>query len=126
MKTLLALSALLFSQSVFASGFEETCLNRYRDATLSLVDSARAFNDGSSSAGRFLGELALIETEVGATRVLCSFEPTEIKNCVRMYKRQYQKLRVNVDAVEITRGNQKQVKIGLVEAGLAIVDLQCQ
>lgn len=126
MKTLFALSVLLFSHSALASGFEETCLNRYRDATLSLVDAARSLNDGSANSAKFLADFALIESTVGATRLMCAFEPAEIKNCVRLYKKQYHKIRDNVDVVEITRGNQTRVNIGLVEAGIALVDVRCQ
>lgn len=126
MKSLLAVTLFLASHTALATDFDQTCLNRYRDATLSLVSSAHAFNEGSSNAAMFLAEFGMTETAIGATRVICTFEPVEIKECVRLYKKQYHKIRNNVDVIEITKGNQTHVRVGLVEAAVALVDLKCQ
>ena len=127
MKTLMTITLLLVSNSIAqASDLDQTCLNRYRDASLSLLDSAQSFNDGSSNSAEFLGEFAMTETQIGATRLLCTFEPEAIKQCVNLYKKQYHKIRDNVDVIEIGNGNQTRVRTGLVEAAIALIDIKCQ
>jgi len=126
MKTIFALSLVLVSQAALADGYERTCLNRYRDATLSLVDSTRSFNEGGSSAPQYIAEFGMIESTIGATRLMCAMEPESIKECVRLYKKQYHKIRDNIDLIEIANGNQTRVKIGLAEAGILTTDLRCQ
>ena len=126
MKTLFVITILLISQSTFASDYDRTCLNRFRDATLSLIDSSKALNDQSSNPAQFVAEFTKTEAVLDATRLVCAFEPVEIKNCVRLYHNQYIKMMNNINVVEIARGNQTHVQIGLVEIEMPFIDLRCQ
>ena len=126
MKTLIALSLVLFTHSALAADFNETCMNRYRDASYSLIDQAHSLNNGDIGSAQFLAEYALIESKIGATRLICAFESDDVKNCVQIYKNQYHKLRSNIDVAEIAKGNQTKVRVALVEAGLVVSDLRCQ
>ena len=112
MKTIIALSLLMVSQVAQADGFAQTCLDLYRDATFMLIDSAQSFNERNSSAPQFLAEFALIESQIGAKRLICAFEPAEIKDCVRLYKTQYHKIGNRIDLLQIAEGNQTRVPVG--------------
>ncbi len=121
-----SLTLLLSSQSALASDYNEVCLNRYRDATYMLIDAARSFNSGDIGSAQMLAEFSLIESQIGAKRLICALEESSIKDCVRLYKKQYKKIRDEIDLVAIGGGNQTKIRVGLVEAGLGLADLRCQ
>jgi hypothetical protein len=126
MKKFLVLSLLLTSQAALANDYNDVCLNRYRDASYMLIDSARSFNQGDISSAQLLAEFSLIESQIGAKRLICALEDSSIKDCVRLYKKQYKKIRDEIDMISIGTGDQTKVRLGLVEAGLGLADLRCQ
>jgi hypothetical protein len=126
MKKFVMFTLVLFSQAAMASDYNEVCLNRYRDASYSLIDQARALNHGRISNLQFLAEFSLIETQIGAKRLICAMEDESIKDCVRAYKKQYQKVRANINMQAIAEGEQTSVSVGLVEAALTVTDIRCQ
>jgi hypothetical protein len=121
-----ALSLFLSAQAARASDYNEVCLNRYRDAAYLLIDAARSFNSGDIGSAQMLAEFSLIESQIGAKRLICALEEESIKDCVRLYKKQYKKIRDEIDMIAIGNGDQTKIRLGLVEAGLGIADLRCQ
>lgn len=126
MNKLFALALILASNAAFANDYNEICMNRYRDATYAMVDNARAFNNGGMSSAQLLAEFSLVESQIGAKRLICALEDESIKDCVRLYKKQYHKIRSEIDLISIANGSQDRIKVGLIEAGLGIADLRCQ
>jgi hypothetical protein len=73
-----------------------------------------------------LAEFSLIESQIGAKSLICAMEYASINDCVRLYKKQYKKIRDEIDMIAIGSGNQTKIRVGLVEAGLGLADLRCQ
>ena len=126
MKVLITLALIFVSQAVRANEFDDACKNRYREAALSLIASAESFNDQTSTGDEFLAGYALIEARIGALRLACTFEPAGIKECVRLYKKEYHKISDGIDISAIARGEQNRVKVGLVDVALTFIDFKCQ
>ena len=124
----LILSLVLLSGSAMANPVDlnEVCLNRYRDATISLIDHAQALNQGGISTTEFIAEFAIIESQIGAKRLICAMEDPSIRECVRLYKKHYLNIRSNVDVIALAQGEQTKVKTGLTKAAMTVTDLRCQ
>ncbi len=130
MKSLLTI-ALMLSPLAAKANFNSDCKFAYREATVSLVETANDFKDQKISSNQFGAEVAMIDIGAKEFRAACYFtESTENRQCVLRYKEIYSSLRDNFKALALLLGNQEKVDYNVLDsistkAKVKIADLVC-
>ena len=113
MKFLVGVLVSLFTLSTLAAeaNYDEMCARRYIDASVSLVDIAKQFNNGQIGSAEYAAKVSYVDSSTTALRAYCINENSDAIDCVDKTKPVFKNIRGKMMVTRVVLKKVSKIKV---------------